>query len=218
MRRESVSRSSPRRSMAAAIESLRAVMSTLPGVPNRACSTGGQLYHRAFDARGIRAVLHAEAVRLALERSSVLLELVDRDGPHRLQPDATSRDVPNLAGHRERAELVAQDVDPADLAERQRRRRRERHPEPVTARILGAPEQRLVVDPQTNGPRDGESRVTTTFGRRAHDPDRLTRTHPARRPSAQRTRDEAQCPSRPYTFRATGEALAPRGVPPRLSS
>src|SRR5262249_61152829 len=102
----------------------------------------------------------------------------------------TSRELPNLAGHRERAELVAHDVDPADLAERQRRRRRDGHPEPVAARVLGAPEQRLVVDPQTDGPRDGEPGVTTALRRRAHDPNPLTRTHPDRPGRAQRTRDE----------------------------
>src|SRR5215467_4408309 len=116
--------------------------------------------------------------------SSALREPVDRDRPHRLQPDATSRDVPHLAGHRERAKLVAHDVDPADLAERQGHRRRDGHPEPVAARVLGASEQRLVVDPQTDGPRDGEPWMTAAFGRRAHDPDRLTRTCSTRRPHA----------------------------------
>src|SRR6267142_4675424 len=128
-----------------------------------------------------------------------------------LEPGAPARDVPHLARDRERADLVAQDVDPAGLAELQRRRLGDRHPETIAARVLRTPEERLVVDPQTDGPRDGNPGVTAAFRHRAHCLNRLTGTPEARR-RPWRASDEAQCPSIRYIFRAIAKGLAARGV------
>jgi hypothetical protein len=46
----------------------------------------------------------------------------------------------------------------------------------MAARVLGAPEQRFVVDPETDSPRDGKSRMTSALGRGAHWENRLTTT------------------------------------------
>jgi len=43
----------------------------------------------------------------------------------------------------------------------------------------------------------------------------VSRDHEPRRRRAGWTRDEAQCPSELYTFRATGGSLAEQGVPTR---
>src|SRR6266566_977342 len=109
-----------------------------------------------------------------IRSSSGLLEPGGWDRAHGFQPDPAAGDVPNLAGHRERAELVNKDVDPTELAEPQRGRRRHRHPEPVLTHILRPPEEGLVVDPQPDRPGDGKSGVTAALGCRAHCRNRLT--------------------------------------------
>src|SRR6267143_1905887 len=155
---------------------------------------------RARAARAVRVGTGSEALSCKGPLSGPL-ESGDRDGAHGLQPDAAARDVPNLSGHRERPVLLAQDVDPADLAEPQRRRRRQRHPEPVLARVFRAPEQGLVVDPQPNRPGDWKSRVPAALRCRAHLGNRLTGTLDGCR-RAWWTSDETQCPWPLYTFRA----------------
>src|SRR4029077_5051957 len=78
---------------------------------------------------------------------SLLVEAGDRDRAGRFEPDAAAGDVSHLAGDGERAELLAEHVDPADLSELQRGRRGHRDPEPVTACVFGASKESLVVDP-----------------------------------------------------------------------
>src|SRR5262249_21075341 len=133
--------------MAAAIASLRAVMSVLL-------------------ASGIGPVLQAVnyttglvPATVAPERSSALLQALDRHGPQCLEPDPAARDVSNLGGHGERADLVAHDVDPADLAEGQCRRGGDRQPQPVAARGLEAAEGGPRRRPEGGRPREGEAGV-----------------------------------------------------------
>ena len=79
----------------------------------------------------------------------------ERDRARGFQSDTPAGDVAYLARDGERAELLAQDVDPADLPELQRRRWWNGDPETMPARIFRAPKEGLVVDPQADGPRDG---------------------------------------------------------------
>src|SRR6185295_5990607 len=74
----------------------------------------------------------------------------------------------NLTRHGERADLIAHDVDPANFAALERGRRRHGYPETVAARVPGAPEKRLVVDPQTHGPRDRNPGMASAFRRGGH--------------------------------------------------
>src|SRR5262249_54186191 len=99
---------------------------------------------------------------------SLRLEPGDRDRAGGLEPDASTRNVPHLAGDGERAELLAQHVDPAGLSELQRGRRRHGDPESVAAGIFGAPQDGFVVDPHPHGPRDGDSWMTTALPDRGH--------------------------------------------------
>jgi hypothetical protein len=46
----------------------------------------------------------------------------------------------------------------------------------MAARVLRAPQQRLVVDPETDSPGDGKPRMASALGRGAHWTDRLTAT------------------------------------------
>src|SRR5262245_14001297 len=62
-------------------------------------------------------------------RRSLRLEPGDRDRAGGFEPDASTRDVPHLAGDGERAELFGQHVDPAGLSELQRGRRGHGDPE-----------------------------------------------------------------------------------------
>src|SRR5215470_6973737 len=171
--------------MAAPIASLRAVMSVL-----LASGIGPVCRRSTIPSR-------SPPRPWAPARSSALLEPLDRHGPSRLEPDPAARDVSNLGGHGERADLVAHDVDPADFAERQRGRGGDRQPQTVAARVLDASEEGLVVDPEAHGPRDGKPRMAAALGGRAHRPNRLTRPRAA---TAARwvDEDEAQCPSEPY--------------------
>src|SRR5262249_50837401 len=106
--------------------------------------------------------------RRKLAAGSVLREPRGRDRSDGLQPDPASSDMTDLARQGERAELVGHHVDPADLAQLEGARRRDGQPEAAATRVLGAPEQRFVVHPQTHGPCDGKSRMTPTLGRETH--------------------------------------------------
>src|SRR4029450_6143894 len=110
---------------------------------------------------------------------SLRLESGDRDRAGGFEPDASTGDVPPLARARERAELFAQHVDPAGLSELQRGRRGHGDPESVAAGVFGAPQEGLVVDPHSHGPRDGDSWMTTALSYRGHRPLPRTSSVPA---------------------------------------
>src|SRR5262249_45058929 len=88
-------------------------------------------------------------------------------------------DVARLASAGDRAELLAQHVDPAGLSELQRGRRRHGDPESVAAGIFDAPQEGLVVDPHPHGPRDGNSWMTTALPDRGHRPRSRTSSVPS---------------------------------------
>src|SRR5262249_12628930 len=131
--------------MAAAIASLRAVMSVL------LASGIGLVYSRSTIPPC------SPPPPWAPERSSALLEPLDRHRPQRLEPDPAAGDVSNLGGHGERTDLVARDVDPADFAERQRRRGGDRQPQPMAARVLDRAGGGSGGHPAAPRPRRGET-------------------------------------------------------------
>src|SRR5882724_1364217 len=190
IRWESASRSSASPStapatfcLALAIASSKAV--TVGLLDLRRCETEvadrAQLYHRriiaavGWESRGRGRIAPAvEEVYTVPESDdgprSLLLEPGDRDRAGGLEPDTSTGNISHLTGDGERAELLAQHVDPADLSELQRGRRGHGEPESVAACIFGAPQEGLVVDPHPHGPRDGDSWMTTALPYRAHCP------------------------------------------------
>src|SRR5262249_61099575 len=120
--------------MAAAMASLGAVMSVLL-------------------ASGIGPVLQAVnyptglvPATVAPERSSALLQALDRHGPQCLEPDPAARDVSNLGGHGERAYLVANEVDTDELAEGQGRDGGDTHQQQLECLVCGRDEVGLSAD------------------------------------------------------------------------
>src|SRR3989449_9509057 len=71
--------------------------------------------------------------------TSLAVVPADRDRARGFQSDPAAGDVAYLARDGERAELLAQDVDPADLPELQRRRWWTGDPETIPARRCHAP-------------------------------------------------------------------------------